>query len=328
MRIDDGTRQPSDPAASESPSPAGRSTDPARSPGPDLQPVGSESPTAARQEWLDRDGQRLSLRILDPNPTAPLVMLIPAMGVPARYYTPFIEALARQGLSSVVYDLRGTGASTPAPTRSSRYGLSDLVDDLDAVLRHPGVQLDGRRVVLLGHSLGGHIALLYLATRRPPAPIAGVVLTASGLPYWRCFGPVYRWVVLGFSFIVNPVSAVVGYWPGIGFGGRQSHGVMRDWVHEARRGRLPHLNGTDPAAGLAAVDVPVLAITVANDRLTPQTTTQRLCGFLKRASVRWHHYDTAEAGGPLDHFRWTRAGEALARRIARFIKELRVPPAS
>lgn len=47
-----------------------------------------------------------------PGTTAPAVVVWPAMGVPARFY------------------LRGTGASTPRPSRRSRYAYAELVDDV------------------------------------------------------------------------------------------------------------------------------------------------------------------------------------------------------
>lgn len=94
-----------------------------------------------QQRWLHRDGERIGLHWYPgPKPgEAPLVLVYPAMGVPAGFYRPFATDLTRHGLAVVVADLRGTGASTPRPTRASRYGYAELTDDGGSAAGRPGV---------------------------------------------------------------------------------------------------------------------------------------------------------------------------------------------
>src|SRR4051812_22269272 len=70
------------------------------------------------------------------DPAAPILVVWPPMGVPARYYRQLAAALRERGLGVVVADLRGTGESSPKPSRASRHGLAELVDDVGAVLAH------------------------------------------------------------------------------------------------------------------------------------------------------------------------------------------------
>ncbi len=80
-----------------------------------------------QQEFVDVAGAQLGLQLY-PEPAdadnAPLILISPAMGVPARYYRPFATALRAAGLAVAVADLRGTGASTPpraaAPATGTR----------------------------------------------------------------------------------------------------------------------------------------------------------------------------------------------------------------
>jgi len=90
--------------------------------------------------------------------------------------------------------------------------------------------------------------------------------------------------------------------------------VIRDWAYTARHGRYP----TPLENGLRSVQTPVLAITVDGDTYTPPGTTGHLLGKLAAASARRERYTAAEAGAPIDHFRWVRASAPLARRVARF----------
>lgn len=267
-------------------------------------------------EYVERGTDRLALHVY-PDPGGPVVTVWPAMGVPARYYRRFAADLHADGFAVVVADLRGTGDSTPPPSRSARYGYADLAADVGAVQESLKERLDGRRAVLLGHSLGGQACVLHLALDESPA-VDALVLVAVGLPYWRTYPGSRRYGVLPYTQGIGAVSAALGVWPGWGFGGRQARGVIRDWAYTARRGRYPAFGGVDVDAALSTVDVPVLAVSVDNDQYTPSSTVNHLVSKLTGAPVRREHYTAAEAGAPLDHFTWTRNGAPLARRIARF----------
>ncbi len=218
-------------------------------------------------EYLDRGTDRLARHVY-PDPGGPLALLLPAMGVPARYYRPFAAHLHGNGLAVVVADLRGTGDSTPPPS---------------------------------------------LGTAR--STVDGMVLVAVGLPYFRAY-PGWRrraWV-LQLTQGIAATTVLLGVWPGWGFGGRQARGVILDWAYTARHGRYP----AGLEAGLRSVRTPVLAITVDGDAFTPPGTTGHLIGKLVAAPVVREHYTAAQAGGPVDHFRWVRASATLAARVAAF----------
>ncbi|MGC4807543.1 alpha/beta fold hydrolase [Micromonospora sp. DT233] len=272
------------------------------------------------QEFVDVDGARLGVQVY-PEPAgpadAPVVVIWPAMGVRARYYRPFAAALRAAGLAVIVADLRGTGASTPAPSRASRYGYPELAGDVGAVLAALKPRLDGRPTILLGHSLGGQAALLHLALHGTDA-VDGLALVAVGVPYWRDFAAPRRYGVLPYTQGIAATARLLGVWPGWGFGGRQARGVIRDWAHTARTGRFPTLDGVDAEAALRALDLPVLAVSVDDDQYTPHDTLDRLCAKLAAATVVRERYTTAQAGTDLDHFRWVRAGAPIAARVAAF----------
>jgi len=271
------------------------------------------------QEYVDRGVDRIGLQVYpEPDaPDAPAVVIWPAMGVPARYYRPFAAELRSAGLAVFVADLRGTGASSPRPSRSSRYGYAELVADVGAIQEALKPRLDGRPCLLLGHSLGGQACLLHVALTGG-ADAAGLVLVATVLPYWRTYPGASSYALLAYTQGIATVAALRGVWPGWGFGGRQARGVIRDWAYSARRGRYPSLAGTDPQPALAAMRNPVLAVSIDGDRYAPVPSLDHLCGMLAMAPVERVHYTTAEAGTPLDHFTWVRAGGPLARRVAEF----------
>lgn len=271
------------------------------------------------QDYLERGTERLGLHLYpEPDdPNAPVMVVWPAMGTPARFYRPLAAQLRSEGLGVVVVDLRGTGSSTPRPSRASRYGYSELVSDVGAVLEALKPRLDGRRVLLLGHSLGGQACTLYLALN-PDANVDGLVLVAVGLPWFRCYPGILRWGVLGYTQSIVGLTRLLGVWPGWTFGGRQARGVISDWGYTARRGRFPHIDGVDPTPALSNVRTKVLAISVEGDYYTPPATVDYLCAKLPAALVERDHVTTAETGVRVDHFSWVRASAPVARRVARF----------
>lgn len=268
------------------------------------------------QEYVERGADRVGVQVYpEPDdPGAPMVVVWPAMGVPARYYRPFAGQLRAAGLAVAVADLRGTGASNPVASRHSRYGYADLADDVGAVLDHLGPRLDGRRVVLLGHSLGGQACALYLARTEKPAADA-LALVAVGLPWFRSYPAARARGVLWMTQSINSVASVLGVWPGWGFGGRQARGVISDWAYTARHGRFPR---PVVASGLSAVRLPVLAVSVEGDRYTPAATLDHLCAMMTAAAIDRIHLTTADLGAPVDHFTWARTSTPIAGLVADF----------
>lgn len=272
------------------------------------------------QEHLDRGTDRIGLQIY-PEPDgvedAPAVVVWPAMGVRARYYRPLAASLRRAGFAVIVADLRGTGESTPAPSRASRYGYAELAADVAAVQEALKPRLDGRRRLVLGHSLGGQAALLHLALHGgepTQSGVDGVVLVAVGLPYWRLY-PRRRLPVLAMTQAIGATSALLRVWPGWGFGGRQAMGVMRDWAYTARTGRFPRLDGVDTEAALRRVRTPVLAISVDHDQYTPHETLDHICAKLESAPVTRERMSIEGA----DHFTWVRSADGIAARVAAWL---------
>jgi pimeloyl-ACP methyl ester carboxylesterase len=113
--------------------------------------------------------------LLDPpgaDPAAPLVVLVHGWTGDRSTMLHLAEPLLADGLPVVVFDVRSHGRSDPAPAVTVRH----FRDDLLAVLQWLGDHRPSRKIVVVGHSLGGSAAILALARG---ARIEGLALVAS-----------------------------------------------------------------------------------------------------------------------------------------------------
>jgi len=245
---------------------------------------------------------------------APAALVLPALGVPAGAYRRFAEALAAHGTPVGVAEWRGGGASPLRAARGVDWGYVELLQhEVQGGIAALGARLAGRPVVLVGHSLGGHLGLMARAQALPG--LAGVLTLASGTPTLRFFAPRLRWllrVVLATHRVSGPL---IGYFPGhhVGFGGRQPRTLMDQWALLARRGRfeLEGRNLLEPQSE-AARRIPVHALSLAHDAYAPRAATVHL---LELAGVAATAIERFDGPGPVGHFDWLKAPQALAARV-------------
>ena len=121
------------------------------------------------------DGVTIRGDLLEPeqvDSAAPVVVLVHGWTGDSSTMLHLAEPLLAEGLPVVVFDVRSHGRSDRAPAVTVRH----FRDDLLAVLEWLQKERPGRRIVVVGHSLGGSAAIL---ARAKGAPIDGLALVAS-----------------------------------------------------------------------------------------------------------------------------------------------------
>lgn len=236
--------------------------------------------------------------------SAKTLVLLAAMGTPAKYYDRFTRALVGRG--HPVVRLRWRDEDREFPINNPGYGYADLAEvDAPAAINWAREEF-GEDPIVVGHSLGGQIASISAAGS---GPLTGIAVIASGTNYWRGSG--LRWAVS-----VGPVSVIAplivrafGYWPGgrLGFGGRQTAGVMRDWARLGRTGRFEADHAkTDLEGQLKNYDGPFLSLTISGDVYVSKGATESLLTKLSSAQIERHRWSPDERSHR-GHFGWTRA---------------------
>lgn len=259
----------------------------------------------------------------------PVLLMLPAMGFAASFYAPFVHTLERACAATVLtLDMPGQGASLLRATSGDDFGYREVVETLipEAVHRAAG-QYPGRPVILVGHSLGGQLALLAAAELN--RVLHGLVLIAAGTAHWRAWPKGSRWRAALTVHAIQLVASILPWYPGerIGFGGNQARRFMRDWSFNARHGRY-HLEGSarSPAvlaSALTDVRLPVLALSLRDDPIAPPGALADLLARAPNADVTHDTFDGVTMDAPWRrHFSWARHPVGVAERVAKWIARI------
>ncbi len=263
------------------------------------------------------DGHRFTVQAVLPSNPQAAVLWLPALGVAARHYLPWAEALAATGHAVFLHEWRGNGSSSLRPTRDSDWGYRELLaHDLPATLALMRQYVDTSVHVIGGHSLGGQLACCFAGLH--PRQFQRLWLVASGTPYWRSF-PGWRghMLPLFYQFAIW-LARTRGTFPGrqLGFGGVEARGLITDWARVGLGGRYAAAGlDAEPEAGMAALEVPVATVLLADDWLAPDGSLQALLEKLPASPARQHTLEARELGVTADHFAWMKQPDAVIRAL-------------
>jgi predicted alpha/beta hydrolase len=259
------------------------------------------------------DGHRFRLLGRVPERPRACLLWLPALGVAAKHYLPFADALAERGIAAFLHEWRGNGSSALRAGRDRDWGYRELLTlDLPASETAIAAQWPQMPRTIGGHSLGGQLACCRLALR--PDVAQALWLVASGAPYWRAFPAPTRWwlplVYRAAPWLANLHGALPGH--NLGFGGNEARGLIADWARTATSGRYAARGvDVDLEAGLAALRQPVRAVVMRDDWLGPRASLQFLLDKLGTRDASVVTLDAHALGVRADHFAWMRQPHAV-----------------
>ncbi len=277
----------------------------------------SSAGTAPHIEQLSvesSDGHRFELLACLPEQATASLLWLPALGVAARHYLPFAQALAGNGIAVFVHEWRGNGSSSLRPDRTHDWGYQALLQqDLPVAEAAVQARLPTLPLRLGGHSLGGQLSCCYAGMRA--LPLDALWLVASGTPWWRSFPGPRGWLLpLAYRFLPW-LAQRNGSLPGrrVGFGGTEARSLIRDWAgvglsnHYAAAG-LP----VDLEAGMRCISAPTRAIVFDSDWLAPVSSMRALLAKLSASPSSLQVLSSAQLGVRADHFQWMKSPQSVA----------------
>ncbi len=264
------------------------------------------------------DGASSSARFHRATGVRAAALVLPAMGVNARSYDAFAEALAGLGVSVLVAEHRGGESSSVRPARGVDYGYAELLGELPLLLAALRARAPGLPVDVVGHSMGGQLGVAGVSRWHTPG--ARLVLLASGTVHHRAWSALPGLGVWVGTTLAEGVARGLGFFPGhrLGFGGRQGRTLIIDWARASR-------SGTFSSGGVSvehALDTPlsVLTVSITGDTYAPPNTTRQLVRKLTHATVT--HASVQPPAEPRrlnPHFRWLRTPLSAAQTVASFL---------
>lgn len=217
--------------------------------------------------------------------TAPAILIQPAMGVKAGYYTPLASALREAGYNIAVAELRGHEEhGGRKPGRDYDFGYHELLtEDWPQAVAAVKARFPGAPFYLYGHSLGGQVSAIYAAHH--PEQLDGLILTAVSSVHWKLW-PLPFWP---YSQAAVLTAKLLGHFPGAAFkfAGREARSVIADWGRQARTGRFwfGRPERVDHDAVLATLTLPVLAISLQGDFFAPEHAMNDIVRRFPKAAV-------------------------------------------
>jgi predicted alpha/beta hydrolase len=263
------------------------------------------------------DGHQAELIVRIPDAPRASLLWLPALGIAARHYIPFAEALAARGVAVFLHEWRGHGSSNVRAGGGIDWGYCELLEDINASTITTEAHANGLPRLVGGHSLGGQMACMHAALT--PDTKHAVWLVASGAPYWRAFPRPMRWWLPPAVRFLQWLSRRGGALPGrrIGFGGNEAAGVMTDWARSALRGRYAAAGlEADIEQALSAFNGEVRAMTFSEDWMAPPSSVRFLLSKLVRARVTEVHFSTSQVGAAADHYAWMKHPDAVVAWLA------------
>jgi pimeloyl-ACP methyl ester carboxylesterase len=272
--------------------------------------------SAAERTVTVRDGVRLAVRDQNPARAEATVVLLHGLCLDQGTWAGQIRQLTRQWgerIRIISFDHRGHGRSDVASRRT--YCLDQLADDLADVLE--ALDVSGP-LTLAGHSMGGMVALTYLARQPAQRPVdpTGLVLVATAAGRLaergvaRLLASPAADIVCGLAefapqrairLLSRPVLAALAFQAGPELRGTLSTlmttALSATTSLNAAIGFLPSLRSYDQISALASISAKTIVLSGGADVITPASHAREMTAAIPGAE----HVHLPMAGHMLLH---------------------------
>lgn len=246
---------------------------------------------------------------------APVFVILPALGIRAGYYKSLATSLTLDGNHVVTFDWENQEGKS---MKFSDHGYKEVIEfDLPTVLTQVREHFGDSKIFLLGHSIGVQYGLLYSALN--PDSVAGMIAIAGGSFYYKKLKGLKRTKRKIDYHILKNVTKILGHFPGEYIGlSKEPAKLMRDVAKEGLRGSYSHIDESLDQE-LEKLDIPILFITLNNDRYIPIEGSEFLVSKLKNADLTRIHLRDEYGLRDFHHIKWVKTPEPVVERIQNWL---------
>lgn len=228
------------------------------------------------------------------------LVLVHGIGEHSGRYEPFGRQLAEAGITVHAFDLRGHGASSGRRGDIERW--TDFTGDVGTMVDRARAGATGEPVALMGHSMGGLIALdaVLSGVATPGLLVLSSPAIGDGLPAWQhVVAPLMArvWPTLALSNGWSP--AALSRDPAVGAAVAADPAQLKKAT--VRLGAFGFAAQDRVAASLGELRLPTLVTHGGADTLVPPATTEalgQLSGVTRRLYPELRHETLFEPEGP------------------------------
>lgn len=268
-----------------------------------------------------QDDYQVPLQLFRAQQPGHSILFLPALGMSARYYEPLGRCLAKNGINCVLFEQRGHGDSSLRAGWRTNYGAREwLEQDIPAAIQWMQGDLPNTRLIIMGHSLGGHYAACYAGLH--PQQVQAVILSACGTPWANAYTGKTRSQLKFLYYMIPLLTHTLGYYPGdkLGFGGREARRLMSDW-RSIVPDNIYHAEGMqmDFEAAISQYTGPVLGLRYDADHMAPKKAIDVVLDKFTNADVRRELLLSEQLGFRADHNKWARQPDKVVGLIVEWL---------
>ncbi|WP_020530797.1 alpha/beta hydrolase family protein [Flexithrix dorotheae] len=257
---------------------------------------------------LAQDGFELGAKTFLPEDSKEVVFLISsATGVKQNYYEHFAQWLAEKGYQTFTFDYRGIGKSKPGSLKGFEAYMQDWGKlDLEGMIRHIKQEFPNKKLLVIGHSVGGQLFGLTPACQMAD----GFVGVGSQMGYWKLW-PVSHWPKLLFFWkcLIPVMNPIFGFFPAkkLGLFEDLPKGVAAQWQQWGTSPDYLFKYLPEEKENYEKIRKPFLAVSFSDDEFAPKKAVDRLVGFYANADMKHIHLTPDSVGVKrLGHFAFFR----------------------
>jgi predicted alpha/beta hydrolase len=239
-----------------------------------------------------QDGFPLTGTLYHPAPdkaSGDVIFMAAATGVQRGYYNKFAHYLMEHGAVVLTLDYRGIGGSRPPGFKGDEVFMHQWGElDIPAAMAYLEERFSPRRLLMVGHSVGGQILSLVPGNER----FGKILLVGSQAGALHLWDGLERLKVWFFWRAALPgLVAVSGKLPGWLLGSEDvPKGIALEW----RKWGLAHdyilSHGPQVKPGFERVKAPMLFYSFSDDTFAPRRAVEELKGWYSNATIEHRHF--------------------------------------